>query len=63
MKTLTVMLAALPALALANVPDDVLNHDVRQDTIRETICVSGYTKAVRPSTNYTNSVKKLLMKR
>ena len=39
------------------------NPDVRQETISETICVSGYTKSVRPATSYTNGVKKILMKR
>jgi hypothetical protein len=39
-----------------------LNPDVDEDTIYATICVSGYTKSVRPSTSYTNGVKKKLMR-
>jgi hypothetical protein len=44
-------------------PVQALNHDVRAETINETICVTGYTKTVRPSTNYTNGVKRLMLKR
>ena len=39
-----------------------LNPDVDEDTIDATICVSGYTKSVRPATSYTNGVKKKLMR-
>ena len=39
-----------------------LNPDVDEDTINRTICVSGYTKFVRPATSYTNGVKKRLMR-
>lgn len=39
-----------------------LNPDVKQSTIDKTICVSGYTKTVRPSVTYTNGVKRKLMK-
>ena len=39
-----------------------LNPDVDEDTINRTICVSGYTKSVRPATSYTNGVKKRLMR-
>jgi hypothetical protein len=42
--------------------DIALNPDVRPDTIRQTICVAGYTKLVRPSTIYTNGVKLKLMR-
>jgi hypothetical protein len=38
-----------------------LNPDVDEDTIDRTICVSGYTKSVRPATSYTNGVKRKLM--
>ncbi|WP_030242406.1 hypothetical protein [Streptomyces sp. NRRL S-350] len=33
------------------------NPDVTQDTIGQTICVSGWTATVRPSTSYTNALK------
>ena len=57
--------AASPAqAALQFVPVEALNADVRQATIQQTICVSGYTASVRPSTAYTNRVKlKLLRER
>jgi hypothetical protein len=35
----------------------VLNPDVTQTTIRSTICVSGWTKTVRPPVEYTNALK------
>ncbi|MET8953571.1 hypothetical protein ACWEO4_30890 [Streptomyces sp. NPDC004393] len=35
-----------------------LNPDVTQSTIGSTICVSGWTATVRPSTSYTNALKK-----
>jgi hypothetical protein len=35
----------------------VLNPDVTQATIRSTICVSGWTRTVRPPVEYTNALK------
>jgi hypothetical protein len=35
----------------------VLNPDVRQATIGETICVSGWTRTVRPPSEYTSALK------
>jgi hypothetical protein len=35
----------------------VLNPDVRQDTVAETICVTGWTRTIRPSTDYTSALK------
>jgi hypothetical protein len=35
----------------------VLNPDVTQATIRSTICVTGWTRTVRPPTGYTNALK------
>ncbi|MFC3573589.1 hypothetical protein ACFOZ0_09965 [Streptomyces yaanensis] len=35
-----------------------LNPDVTQDTIDSTICVSGWTATVRPSSSYTTALKK-----
>ena len=35
----------------------VLNPEVTQATIVSTICVRGWTKTVRPSTEYTNALK------
>jgi hypothetical protein len=34
-----------------------LNPDVTQATIRQTICVRGWTKTVRPPVEYTNALK------
>ncbi|WP_042418725.1 hypothetical protein [Streptacidiphilus anmyonensis] len=34
------------------------NPDVTQATIGSTICVSGWTETIRPSTSYTNALKK-----
>jgi hypothetical protein len=35
----------------------VVNPDVRQETIGQTICVPGWTKSVRPPTDYTSTLK------
>ncbi len=35
----------------------VVNPDVTQATIRQTICVRGWTETVRPPTSYTNDLK------
>ena len=35
----------------------VLNSDVTQATIGSTICVPGWTRTVRPPTDYTNALK------
>lgn len=34
-----------------------IDQRVTQDNIRSTICVSGYTRTVRPPTSYTNPLK------
>jgi hypothetical protein len=39
-----------------------VNPDVTPATIDTTICVSGYTKSVRPGTAYTNGVKAKLLR-
>jgi hypothetical protein len=39
-----------------------LNPDVTEGTIRQTICVPGYTETVRPSSSYTNGVKAKLLR-
>jgi hypothetical protein len=51
-----------PSAELRAVPTEALNPDVRQETIQQTICVSGYTASVRPSTTYTNRVKAKLLR-
>jgi len=40
----------------------VLNPDVTQATIHTTICVSGWTKTIRPPTSYTNELKQKQMR-
>ena len=35
----------------------VLNPDVRQATIGQTICVTGWTRTIRPPTSYTSELK------
>lgn len=39
------------------VPSNVLNPDVTAATLSQTICASGYTRTVRPSTTFTNAIK------
>jgi hypothetical protein len=40
----------------------VLNPDVTQATIGSTICVVGWTRTVRPPTEYTNALKRRQMR-
>lgn len=40
----------------------VINPKVTQANIHSTICVSGYTTTIRPSTSYTNKLKKQQIK-
>jgi hypothetical protein len=70
------VLLAVIALALhfeqhANVPavvadpvrtPGVLNPDVTQATIGSTICVTGWTRTIRPPTEYTNALKRKQMR-
>ena len=56
-------LAPLPppyAAFLPTVPG-AINPAVTQANIKTTICVSGWTKTVRPPTSYTNKIKRNLM--
>ena len=39
----------------------VLNPDVTQATIGATVCVAGWTRSVRPPTEYTNALKRKQM--
>ena len=39
-----------------------LNPDVTDDTLAQTICVTGYTATIRPSTSYTNGIKRRLLR-
>ncbi len=59
MRTYLLLLALLSPPAFAGM---ALNHDVRQDTSAETICVPGYTKEVRPATSYTTGIKRKLLR-
>jgi hypothetical protein len=38
-----------------------INPSVTQSNIHQTICVAGWTKTIRPSTSYTNRVKRASM--
>ncbi len=40
----------------------VLNPDVTQETIGQTICVSGWTRTIRPSSSYTGDLKRRQMR-
>ena len=43
-------------------PPGAVNPDVTQANIGQTICVSGWTATVRPSTSYTNGLKAKLLR-
>lgn len=63
MNRLVPFFSALLFVSLPAHSRGALNHDVEQATVQATICVPGYTKSVRPSTSYTNSVKIMLLRR
>lgn len=44
-------------LPIPAITPGAINENVTQDTINTTICVSGWTSTVRPSTSYTNKLK------
>jgi hypothetical protein len=44
-------------LASATLTPGSLNPDVTQATIGETICIRGWTKTIRPSSDYTSRLK------
>jgi hypothetical protein len=54
---LTERTAAPPVVADPVRTPGVLNPDVTQATIGTTICVQGWTRTVRPPTEYTNALK------
>jgi hypothetical protein len=63
------MLKPLASLALClagacaqAVPNALLNPDVKPATLSQTICRAAYTKTVRPSTSFTNGIKKRLLR-
>jgi hypothetical protein len=50
--------SVLPILPLASVTPGAVNPSVTQANIHSTICVSGYTATIRPSSSYTTNLKK-----
>jgi hypothetical protein len=46
-----------PARASRLLTPGVVNPDVTQETIGETICKHGWTKTIRPSSSYTSQLK------
>jgi hypothetical protein len=49
--------ALSPARASWILTPGVANPDVTQETIHDTVCKSGWTRTVRPPTEYTNALK------
>ena len=68
MKKILLIASLLSVSAFAgDLPDPkltpgVINPDVTQANINQTICVSGWTKTIRPTTTYTNKLKIQQMK-
>jgi hypothetical protein len=67
MKRCLIALAALFASSVAwaqqgYIPDHVrtpgaINPEITQENIAQTVCVSGYTKTIRPASSYTSRLK------
>jgi hypothetical protein len=47
-----------PVIPNPDLTPGVANPAVTQDNIKQTICVSGWTKTIRPSVAYTNALKR-----
>ena len=62
MKSIAFLVLCLLAPHAQAVSSYLLNADVVPATIGQTICTSGYTKLVRPSTSFTNGIKRRLMR-
>lgn len=52
------MITSLAATAVIVSQMGVVNPAVTQQNIQETICVAGWTDTIRPSTSYTNKIKR-----
>jgi len=55
---ISAVIAATSALPINSVTPGVVNPIVTQNNIHSTICVSGYTKSIRPPASYTTKLKK-----
>jgi hypothetical protein len=53
--------ALSPARASWGLTPGALNTDVTQATVEETVCKAGWTRTVRPPTDYTNELKRTQM--
>jgi len=68
MKKILIIAATLSInVFAADLPDasrtpGVINPNVTQENINQTICVSGWTKTIRPPVSYTNNLKIKQMK-
>ena len=50
--------ATVVVLPISRVTPGAINLAVRQSNIHSTICVSGYTRTIRPSSSYTTGLKR-----
>ena len=57
MKHLIILILCLPMLANAQ----SLNPNVTQATIKQTICVVGWTDTIRPPVSFTNRIKRRML--
>ena len=62
LKPLASLALCLAAACAQAVPTALLNPDVTPATLSQTICRAGYTRTVRPSTSFTNGIKKRLLR-
>jgi hypothetical protein len=62
LKPLATLALCLATSCAQAIPTAVLNPDVTPATLTQTVCRPGYTKTVRPSTSFTNGIKKRLLR-
>ena len=56
--SLLVSLASAGELPDPKLTPGVINSEIKQDNIQNSICIRGYTKRIRPPASYTNHLKK-----
>jgi hypothetical protein len=60
-RTLMALAASWPSLAIADDQRGALDPRVTQNNIQQTICRRGWVRSVRPSAEFSNSVKRWTM--
>lgn len=58
MKRLFLLSAIISSCSVSAMPSGVVDQNITQENIHQTICVPGYSKTVRPPASYTGKIKR-----